>query len=316
MILSAPALALAAAITAQELSAPGPSGDLRGTRTKAADPDAPVVLIVPGSGPTDRDGNSPLGIAAGTYRLLAEGLAEVGVSTVRIDKRGMFASAGAGDANAVTIEDYVDDVRSWIGAIRDRTGRPCVWLLGHSEGGLVALAAAQRELDICGLILVAAPGRPMGEILREQLHANPANAPFLAEADAAIDALTNGERIDGNRLSAPLMPLFAPALQGFLISAFALDPATLASGTDKPILILQGESDLQVGLEDARALRAAAPTAVFVLAADTNHLLKAVPPNDPAANLRTYSDPDLPLAPGVVDTIRRFVTAQEHSDPN
>ncbi len=312
MILSAPALALAAAITAQELSAPGPSGDLRGTWTKASDPDAPVVLIIPGSGPTDRDGNSPLGIAANAYRLLAEGLAEVGVSTIRIDKRGMFASAG--DPNAVVIEDYVDDTRSWVGTIRERTGRPCVWLLGHSEGGLVALAAAGRDPNVCGLILVAAPGRPMGEVLREQLHANPANAPFLDEADAAIDALTNGERIDGDRLSEPLMPLFAPTLQGFLISAFALDPAALAKSVDKPMLILQGESDLQVGLMDSRALRATTPTAEFVLLADTNHVLKVAPPNDPAANLRTYSDPDLPLAPGVVDAIRRFVATQERGD--
>jgi len=95
----------------------------------------------------------------------------------------MFASAAAvADADAVTIADYAADVRSWIATIRARTGQNCVWLLGHSEGGLVAEVAAQYASDVCGLLLVAAPGRPLGQVLRTQLKAKPANAPVLAEA--------------------------------------------------------------------------------------------------------------------------------------
>jgi alpha-beta hydrolase superfamily lysophospholipase len=147
----------------------------------------PIVLIIPGSGPTDRDGNSPLGIKASTYRLLAEELARHNIGSVRIDKRGMFASGAAvKDANAVTIRDYAADVHSWVRAIRSRTSAPCVWLLGHSEGGLVALAAVQEDQGICGLVLVAAAGRPLDEVLRAQLEANPANAPLLEQANAAI----------------------------------------------------------------------------------------------------------------------------------
>jgi hypothetical protein len=106
MSLSTTFLALAAVTAAQtEVSAAGPNGPLKGTLTRAAAASAPVVLIIPGSGPTDRDGNSPLGVRAATYRLLSEQLASRGVSTVRIDKRGMFASSAAvADANAVTIE--------------------------------------------------------------------------------------------------------------------------------------------------------------------------------------------------------------------
>ena len=86
-----------------------------------------------------------MGVAAAPYRMLAEGLAARGVATVRIDKRGMFGSAGAiADANAVTIADYAADVHAWVKAARARTGASCVWVLGHSEGGLVALAAAQQ----------------------------------------------------------------------------------------------------------------------------------------------------------------------------
>ncbi len=163
-------LALAAvASPSVEILAPGPLGELKGTLTRA-DPAAPVVLIIPGSGPTDRDGNSPLGISAAPYRLLADGLAANGVSSVRIDKRGLFGSSEAvPDANAVTIGDYVDDTHAWIRAIRKSTEADCVWVLGHSEGGLVALAAAQQEQLICGIILVAAPGRLLGDVIKEQL---------------------------------------------------------------------------------------------------------------------------------------------------
>ena len=82
------AAALAAAPPAERpITAPGPLAPLAGTLADAGK-GAPVLLIIPGSGPTDRDGNSPLGVKAGTYRLLAEALAARGVSSVRIDKRG------------------------------------------------------------------------------------------------------------------------------------------------------------------------------------------------------------------------------------
>lgn len=274
-----------------------------------------MVLIVPGSGPTDRDGNNPMGLNAATYKLMAHDLAAKGIATVRIDKRGMFGSAKAvADANAVTIPDYVADVYSWVGAIRRSTGVPCVWVLGYSEGGLVALTAAQggREVQgICGLLLVATPGRPLGQVLRAQLidqwRANPANAPILDQALAAITRLEGGARVDPASLHPALQPLFNESVQGFLISAFAQDPARLIAAIKMPVLVLQGERDLQVGVQDARLLAQAKPAAQLVLLPDTNHVLKAVLTDDPAANMATYANPGQPLAPGVVDAIVRFV---------
>ncbi len=298
--------------SAEEVRARGPHGNLEGSLVRAENPSAPVILIIPGSGPTDRDGNSPLGVTAAPYRLLAEGLGANGISTVRIDKRGIFGSAGAvPDANAVTVDDYVDDTHAWVKVIRDTTGADCVWLLGHSEGGLVALAAAGQEDAVCGVVLVATPVRLLGEVLREQLHANPANAPLLPQIDTAIDALAAGSRVDATDLPASLLPLFGPPIQDFLISAFSLDPARLAERVLKPVLIVQGEADLQVGMSDAEALEAAAPSADLVRLPNTNHVLKAVPPNDSAANIAAYADPSLPLAPGVVEAIAHFVKAHK-----
>jgi pimeloyl-ACP methyl ester carboxylesterase len=299
-----------AADAEQPVEAPGPLAPLRGSLLGAELKGAPVVLIVPGSGPTDRDGNGPLGLRASSYKLLAEGLAAQGIATVRIDKRGMFGSAAAVlDANAVSIEDYAADVRNWVLALRWLTAARCIWVLGHSEGGLVALAASRNEPDICGLVLVATAGRPLGQVMREQFAANPANAPILDAALGAITELEAGRRVDVHALHPALRALFKPEVQGYLISTMALDPARLIAGIDKPVLILQGERDLQVSVADARRLQQAAPTASLVLLPATNHVLKAVASADMAANFSTYGQAGLPLAPGVVDAIAAFVKA-------
>jgi pimeloyl-ACP methyl ester carboxylesterase len=270
--------------------------------------DRPIVLIIPGSGPTDQDGNSPMGIKASTYRLLAQELARQGIASVRIDKRGMYASAAAiADPNAVTIADYTSDVRVWANEIRKITGAKCIWLLGHSEGGLVALAAAQAAPTVDGVILAAVAGRPLGEVLRSQLRSNPANAPVLGEAFATLQALEAGKRIDATVLHPALRSLFRPEIQAFLIDVFTYDPISLLAGISKPVLILQGTKDLQVGEEDASRLAAVSAGGELVLLPGVNHVLKYVPGDDRASNLATYGNPDLPLAAGVVDAIAGFI---------
>jgi len=293
------------------IEAHGPSGILKGT---FAAPDSvtattPVVLILPGSGPTDRDGNSPLGIRAAPYRMLAEGLAAQGVASARIDKRGLFASAGAAaDADHLVMADYAADAHAWIAALKQRTGASCVWLLGHSEGGLIALVAAKDPHDICGLILVSTPGRPAGDILREQLKANPANAPILDEALRAVDALAAGHRYNTTGMTPALLPLFRDSIQDFLIDEMSYDPAHLVATYAGPVLVLQGTTDLQVSVADAERLAAARPGVRLVKLDGVNHVLK-VAPAERSANAALYADPFAPLAPGIVDAIAAFVKA-------
>lgn len=291
-----------------EIEAPGPAGPLRGTLLSPAGSDAPVVLIVPGSGPTDRNGNGPIGLQASTYRMLAEGLLSQGIASVRIDKRGMYGSASAiPDANDVTLGDYVADVHAWVTAIRTQTGASCIWVLGHSEGGLVALSAAQQADGICGLILVSTAGRPLGQVLRQQLRSNPANAPILANAMAILESLEAGKTVDASGIAPALMPLFRPSVQRFLMSELTVDPATRLAGYRKPVLIVQGTRDIQVAVEDAQLLQRANPRAEIALVADANHVLKTVPTQALEDNLAAYSDPELPLADGVVEAIAAFV---------
>jgi pimeloyl-ACP methyl ester carboxylesterase len=306
MILLLAALAAAQPVE-RPVTAQGPGAPLAGTMLDAGN-GAPIILIIPGSGPTDRDGNNPLGVKAGPYRLLAEALVREGISTVRIDKRGMFGSKRAAvDANRVTIAGYADDAQAWVSSIRRITGASCAWLLGHSEGGLVALTAAQRPKGICGVIAVAAVGRKIGTVLRQQLADNPANAPFLAAANGAIDSLEAGKRVDVAALPEPLRKLFADDVQTLLIDLFAENPAALAAKLKVPLLIVQGDNDIQVSVEDAKALAAAQPKARLVVLPGVNHLLKIPAGTDRAANLRAYADPKLPIAPSAIEAIAGFV---------
>lgn len=279
-------------------------GDLSGAFRNAG-LNTPSVLIVPGSGPTDRDGNSAQGIATNMYRQLADGLQQGGVSSLRVDKRGMYTSSAAGDPNAVTVDVYAQDYRDWGRKLRDDTGADCVYLLGHSEGATMVSAAAAIEREgICGLILIAAPGRPYADVLREQLQANPANAPVLPDALQAIAALEQGERVDVQGFHPALQGLFAPQVQGFLVSVFSVDPAQLVRNAALPTQILQGDRDIQVTVADAERLADAGGT--LVLLPGVNHVLKDAP-EARAGNLATYTNPDLPLSGGVVPAIIDFV---------
>lgn len=290
------------------VEAAGPLGPLKGIHTTPDRASAPVILIIPGSGPTDRDGNNPQGVSASTYKYLAKELAELQVQSVRIDKRGMFSShAAIKDANQVTLEDYADDVHSWIRTIHSETNVACVWLLGHSEGGLVALVSAQRKEFICGIILTAAPGRKFGDILRQQLKDNPANEPILKDALQAVRDLEAGNFVDVSGFHPALQQLFFPSVQNYLINIMSYSPSELISSLSLPILILQGDRDLQIGKMDAKALSEANSNAVLRILSNVNHVLKRVNTNNRAENFATYSNPALPLAEGVTATIVEFV---------
>ena len=275
----------------------------------AGDALAPWVLIVPGSGPTDRNGNSPLGVRADSYRLIARALAAAGVSSLRFDKRGLFASSAAiDDPDAVRLRDYADDVRGWKAWAGRQGLKGPGFLVGHSEGGLVALKAIVGDPSgFSGLVLIAVPGRPFGALLRRQLEANPANAGLLADADKIIAALSKGERVPNEEIATPLQPLFRADVQDFLIDLMTFDPRDAMGRVSLPSFILQGDADLQIGSADAGRLKAANAGARLAILTNVNHVLKAVPEGDRAANLAAYGDPSLPVAETAMAEILGFI---------
>lgn len=289
---------------AAEIQIDGPIGPLSGELIDL--PNAQdVVVIIPGSGPIDRDGNGPeIGMHSDLYRQLAEGLALEGIASIRIDKRGMFGSQDAiVDPNDIIVANYALDMRDWVA----RAGHvaPCVWLAGHSEGGLVALLAAQDPPEaLCGVILLATPGRPVGQLMIAQLERNPMTAGAIGDIRAIVTRLEQGESPEYDEIPATLRPLFPGHLHRYMSDLFAHDPARIAGDWPGPALIMQGDHDVQVGVEDAELLAQALPQAEHHLIEGATHMLKQDVPGQPFV---TYSNPELPLHPGILPVMVRFI---------
>lgn len=319
-MISALTLALALALSPQAtvaqdpataLALETPAGTLHGTWQATTDRPLAVAVIIAGSGPTDRDGNNPGGVRASTYRLLAEGLAQQGIATLRYDKRGVGMSAATLTAEAdLRFSDLVDDALLWADKAAAQSGLACVWLIGHSEGALIALAASERDSpSVCGLVLLSGAGRPARVILEEQLGPQ-LPEPLRTQAFHALAELEAGRTV----ASIPgLEALFRPSVQPYLMSWLALDPRALIAAYDGPVLIAQGDTDIQITTADSDALKAAAPSAELVVWPQVNHVLKSAPA-ERAANLRTYGDPALPLAPSVVSDVSAFILAHSQAD--
>jgi pimeloyl-ACP methyl ester carboxylesterase len=262
-----------------------------------------AAVIIPGSGPTNRDGDSPLGVRGGVLRQLAEGLAERGVATIRIDKRGIGESALAGfDETKLSMDLYAADARAWAAEAAARTGRPCAWLIGHSEGALVALIAAQDDARVCGLVLLSPVGRRLGDELRAQLNAALPEA-MKGPALAALSEMEAGRTVPN---IPGLEALFRPSVQPYLISVLVKDPEALAAAYDGPLMLGHGAHDVQVTPDNTDRLAAAQPRATRVIFPGVNHLLVQAPA-DRAANLATYSNPNATLDAAVVPAVADFI---------
>lgn len=271
----------------------------------------PVLLIISGSGPTDRDGNPPVSLPPNnSLRLLAESLARRRIATLRYDKRGIAASAAAlpaGGEGALRFDTYVDDAAAWLRQLRADRRFTSVGVLGHSEGSLVGLLAAERE-HAAPVVSIAGAGRPAGQLVRAQLR--PKLPPALmTDAERVIATLEAGRTTD----STPpmLAALFRPSVQPYLVSWFTYDPAAVVTRLGAPVLVVQGTTDIQVDTGDARRLATASPRAVLCVIDGMNHVLKLVPP-DHDAQLRSYGDPALPVAPALVDAVAAFVHRPPH----
>jgi pimeloyl-ACP methyl ester carboxylesterase len=283
-----------------------PTGVVHGTLLVPATPapPLPIVLLIAGSGPTDRDGNSPLLPGANnSLKLLAEGLAAKGIASLRYDKRGIAASRAAGPSESdLRFDTYVDDAVAWIRQVRTDRRFSTVTAVGHSEGSLIGMVAADRA-KASGFVSIAGAGRAAQDILREQL-GRQLPAPMMASAERAIAALAAGHLADST--PPELASLFRPSVQPYLISWFRYDPGVEVARLRIPMLIVQGTTDIQVSVDDAKRLAAAAPAATLLLIDGMNHVLKSVPA-DLAAQRRSYGDPALPVMPQLVDAIAELV---------
>ena len=282
------------------------SGELFGSLLlPQSDKPVPVVLIIAGSGPTDRNGNSADGARNDSLKRLAWVLARHNIASVRYDKRGVAASlAATPDERNLTLDAYVADAVAWGKLLKaDKRMGPLI-VLGHSEGALIASLAAPG-MDAAGVISIAGTARPVGQVLREQLQRNNMPPALLQRSFELIHALESG-RTDDNVPEA-LHVIFRPSVQPYLISLLRYDPAKAFAALKMPALIIQGTHDIQVDVNDARLLKAAKPDADLALIDGMNHVMRIVP-MDIKRQVQSYNDPNQRLSSELGDKIVRFVT--------
>ena len=301
------ALATTAALAAKEpVKLDTGTGVLFGTiETPASKPPYPVVLIIAGSGPTDRDGNSA--ILKGhndSLKMIADGLASRGIASLRYDKRGIAASAAAGPKEAdLRFDMLVDDAVKWCEFLRQDPRFKGIVIAGHSEGSLIGMIAA-RKFGADGNVSIAGAGIPASQILLKQLR--PSTPPALMkQVEEIIKGLEEGHTTE-TEPPVLLAALFRPSVQPYLISWFKYDPAKEIAKLKIPTLIVQGTTDIQVSVDDAKALSAADPSAKLVIIDGMNHVLKEVPA-DRQKQVASYSDPALPVVPKLLDEIAALV---------
>lgn len=269
-----------------------------------------AVLLIAGSGPTDRDGNSPLGVGAATYRLLAEALEEAGIASLRYDKRAIGASRleDPSRLDSLRFEEYIDDAAACAEALRAEGFRRVV-LAGHSEGSLIAFAAARR----CGadaVVSLSGAGYPLDEVLLTQLAVQliPARIDLYMEAQRIVARLKQGERVEMTYRPRELYALFNPGVQPFLISQMQYDPCREVRALTVPVLLVGGDNDLQIKPDNLDALAAAQPRAARLLVAGMAHTLKCTGERTLDGQMRSvYADPSIPLPPELVEALVAFI---------
>ncbi len=280
------------------------AGEISGTLTMPENVSGkiPVVLIIAGSGPTDRNGNTPqLGVYTNSYKMIAMALRKNGIASLRYDKRLVGESASVTKEKDLKIEDYVEDANRMINQLHDDPRFSKVFVLGHSEGSLVGMLASINQ-PITGYISVAGAGRPAYAVLKEQMKSQP---DFIAlHFMTILDSLAKGKV--QNNVDASLYGLARPSVQPYLMSWMRYDPVRAIRLLKVPVLIIQGTTDLQVSIIDADKLKKAKSEAVLDMIPEMNHILKDAPA-DRDKNLATYNNPNLPLKPEFMTAVLEFI---------
>ncbi len=270
-----------------------------GTLNIANDTNQPLIIIIPGSGPTDRNGNSlAMPGKNNAYQMLADSLLKQDISTLRYDKAGIGKSKTHKVESQMSFEDNIATVQLIIRDLNE-LGFKDIYLLGHSEGSLIAILTAQKE-KVKGLISVAGPARNAADLIKSQLQASPGlPAEMKIEAAQIIDSISEGHTV--KKYSFILASIFRESVQPYLRSWFQYTPTEEIAKLQIPVLILQGEQDSQVPAAAAEALDHYTTDGELVIYPKMNHVLKAI--DSEAENLPSYTNPDLPLQKGLVKSI-------------
>ena len=278
------------------------TGDIKGTlRMPQKTGKVPVVLIIAGSGPTDRDCNSE-GMQTNAYKMLADSLEKAGIASLRYDKRGVGESADAlKKEEDLRFEDMINDASGFAKMLKNDSRFSKVYILGHSEGSAIGMIAAQKT-QADGYISVAGIAERADKVVELQIAET--SKELAAKAKVLLDSLAAG--FDVKNIDNDLMSLLRPSIQPYMKSWLKYNPAKEIAKLKIPVLIVQGTTDIQVGKKQAEMLKKANPKSQLVMVEGMSHILKDGPA-DRAKNIETYNKPDLPLSSGFVASLVKFL---------
>jgi pimeloyl-ACP methyl ester carboxylesterase len=270
----------------------------------------PVAIIIAGSGPTDRDCNQP-NMKSNSYKMLSDALFYNNVATLCYDKRGIAKSKIEQKEEDLRFDTYVDDVKAWINQLSEDKRFSDIILIGHSEGSLLGMIAARNNPKVAKYISIAGAGMSAPDILKEQLGKQLQGQPETIKnmVFSYIDKLENGETIPD--VPVYLNALFRPSVQPYMISWFKYNPQAEISKLTIPTLLLQGTTDIQVGVDQAELLAKANPNAQKVIIENMDHVLKISETKDMAEQIKnSYNNPDTRISKELVKTITDFIKAK------
>jgi len=246
-------------------------GTLKVPKTKEK---VPVALIIAGSGPTDRNCNSPsVGLNCNSYKILSDSLNKYGIATLCYDKRGIAKSVTKQTENEVLFEHFAEDAKAWIEFLSQDSRFSEIVVIGHSEGSLVGMLACQNNHKVSKFISIAGIGSSADEMLKEQSSKQLESMPELKKQFFyCLDELKQGRLLE--KVPAEFSVFFRPSGQPYLISLFKYNPQEEIAKLKIPVLILQGDMDIQVSEDEAELLHEANPNAKKVIIENMNHVLK------------------------------------------
>ena len=261
----------------------------------------PLVLFISGSGPTDRNGNQKT-MQNNSLKMLAEGLRENGIASLRYDKRNCNPEyVKSIKEEDISFEHFVDDAVAWVNHLNNDSRFEEIIVLGHSQGSLIGILSAQRS-KVSKLISLCGPGKEIGESLMRQLKAQ--GLKEIDKVQAVITSLENGETTDD--YPRYLVSLFRPSVQPFLISWMKYHPGEEVKKLNIPIAVIHGSSDSQISEDESQALADAVEGTEMVTLTGMNHVLKNVG-DDFFANRNSYNDPNKPLHEDLLNVVVEFI---------
>lgn len=274
--------------------------ELPGTLTYTKNKLQSLIIFVPGSGNPNRDGNQPqLGVNGSYIKQLSNALNEKGFAFYRYDKRNATPNNLKYTIKSFQFEDLVNDVKSVLDKFKDDKRFNSIILIGHSQGSLVAMLAVNEYVD--KYISLAGLGESADQTIIRQITSQ--SADFGEIAKSHINELKQTGTIEN--INPSLISIFAKSNHKFLNSYFKYDPKREIKKLNLPILIINGDKDLQVKKADANNLHEANPKSKLVIIENMNHVLKIITKEED--NLKSYSLPDFPLSEKLILEITNFI---------